>query len=136
MGDFLFLLCDLHNYMGDAMNETFMLYVFTRLDSFNLVLVIGAVMLLIGTVITVVVAIGLKTDGDEYPKIFHKLWAAFALIVLFNIVVPTQKDVALILAGSTIMSIAKTDEAKRITGKSVRVVEQYLDALLKDKEKK
>jgi hypothetical protein len=34
------------------------------------------------------------------------------------------------------MSIAKTDEAKRITGKSVRVVEQYLDALLKDKEKK
>jgi chromate transport protein ChrA len=117
------------------MNETFMLYLFTRLDSFNRVLVVGGVFLLIGTVITVIVAIGLKTDGDEYPKIFHRIWAAFALIVLFNIVVPTQKDVALILAGSTIMSIARTDEAQRITSKSVRVVEQYLDALL-IKEKK
>ena len=122
--------------MGDVMNETFLLYLFTRLDSFNWVLIVGGVLLLIGTVITVIVAIGLKTDGDEYPKIFHKLWAAFALVVLFNIVVPTQKDVALILAGSTIMSIAKTDEAQRITSKSVRVVEQYLDALLKNKEKK
>jgi hypothetical protein len=121
--------------MGDFMNETFMLYLFTRLDSFNLVLVIGGVLLLIGTVITVIVAIGLKTDGDEYPKIFHRIWAAFVVAVLFNIVVPTQKDVALILASSTIMSIARTDEAQRITSKSVRVVEQYLDALL-TKEKK
>lgn len=33
------------------------------------------------------------------------------------------------------MSLAKTDDAKRITSKSVQVVEQYLDAFLK-KEKK
>jgi hypothetical protein len=118
------------------MNETFMLYLFTRLDSFNWVLVVGGVFLLIATVITTGLAIGLKSDNFEYPKVFHRVWFVFAAVVLLNIIVPTQKDVALILAGSTIMSIARTDEAQRITSKSVRVVEQYLDALLKDKEKK
>lgn len=117
------------------MNETFMLYLFTRLDNLNGVLWIGGVLLLAATVMTVIASCIMHSDGDEYPKIFHKLWAVFAVVVLLNIVVPTQKDVALILAGSTIMSIARTDEAQRITSKSVRVVEQYLDALL-TKEKK
>ena len=122
--------------MGDEMNETFMLYLFTRLDNLNGVLVVGGVLLLIGTLVSIICAITLMLDDLEYPKIFHKLWAVFAAVVFLNIITPTQKDVALILAGSTIMSIAKTDEAQRITSKSVRVVEQYLDALLKDKEKK
>lgn len=118
------------------MNETFMLYLFTRLDTLNAMITAISVLLLIATLISVVGACCMHSDGEEYPKIFHKIWIALAVTAILNIITPTQKDVAMILAGSTIMSIARTDEAQRITSKSVRVVEQYLDALLKDKEKK
>jgi len=118
------------------MNETFMLYLFTRLDSLNGILAFLGVCITLATAASLAVACFLLAHDEEYPKFFHKLWLACSAVLLLNIVVPTQKDVALILAGSTIMSIAKTDEAQRITSKSVRVVEQYLDALLKDKEKK
>jgi high-affinity Fe2+/Pb2+ permease len=131
VGGFLFLPCDLPNYMGAAMNETFMLYLFTRLDSFNGVLGFAAVVLFIASLI----ALWITLFETKLP-FFNKIWWSFAVLMVLNIIVPTQKNVALILAGSTIMSIAKTDEAQRITSKSVRVVEQYLDALLKDKEKK
>ena len=122
--------------MGDAMNETFMLYLFTRLDTLNGVLVAIGSLTVFATIASVVIACIMHSEDEEYPRFFHKLWFACSVVLLLNIAVPTQKDVALILAGSTIMSIAKTDEAQRITSKSVRVVEQYLDALLKDKEKK
>jgi NADH:ubiquinone oxidoreductase subunit 5 (subunit L)/multisubunit Na+/H+ antiporter MnhA subunit len=117
------------------MNETFMLYLFTRLDTLNGVLAFFGVVTMVATIISVICACIMHSDDEEYPRFFHKLWFGCAVALLFNIAVPTQKDVALILAGSTIMSIARTDEAQRITSKSVRVVEQYLDALL-TKEKK
>ena len=127
--------------MGAAMNETFMLYLFTRLDSLNGVLAAVTALTVVATVITIVIACIMHTHDEAYPskdhpKFFNKIWLACSVLMLINIIVPTQKDVAIILAGSTIMQIAKTDEAQRITSKSVRVVEQYLDALLKDKEKK
>lgn len=117
------------------MNETFMLYLFTRLDTLNGVITAAALLLLAATIFSIFAACMMYSENMKYPKVFHKLWAAFVVFTLLNIIVPTQKDVALILAGSTIMSIARTDEAQRITSKSVRVVEQYLDALL-IKEKK
>jgi hypothetical protein len=119
------------------MNETFMLYLFTRLGTLNGVITAGALLLLTATIISIFVICMMCAEdiGGQYPKAFHKVWAAFAVFTLLNIITPTQKDVALILAGSAIMSIARTDEAQRITSKSVRVVEQYLDALL-TKEKK
>lgn len=117
------------------MNETFLLYLFTRLDTLNGVLVAIGSLTVFATIASVVIACIMHSDDEEYPRFFHKLWLACSAVVLVNIIVPTQKDVALILAGSTIMSIARTDEAQRITSKSVRVVEQYLDALL-TKEKK
>ena len=112
------------------MNETFMLYLFTRLDSFNGVLGFAALCLFIASLIALWV-----TLFETKRSFFNKIWWSFAVLMVFNIIVPTQKDVAIILAGSTIMSLAKTDDAKRITNKSVQVVEQYLDAFLK-KEKK
>ena len=117
------------------MNETFMLYLFTRLDSLNGVLAFLGLCIVLATAASLVVAFFLLSNDEKYPTFFHKLWIACSAVLLLNIITPTQKDVALILAGSTIMSIAKTDEAQRITSKSVRVVEQYLDALL-TKEKK
>jgi hypothetical protein len=112
------------------MNETFMLYLFTRLDSFNGALGFAALFLFIASLIALWV-----TLFETKRPFFNKIWWLFAVLMVLNIITPTQKDVALILAGSTIMSIARTDEAQRITSKSVRVIEQYLDALL-TKEKK
>ena len=117
------------------MNETFMLYLFTRLDSLNGILAFLGVCITLATAASLAVACFLLANDENYPRFFHKLWIACSAVLLLNIIVPTQKDVALILAGSTIMSLAKTEDAKRITSKSVQVVEQYLDAFLK-KEKK
>lgn len=116
------------------MNEIFMLYLFTRLDALSVVLGLLCIALGITTVITMIMAAIMTSDGDEFPKMFIKIWYVFGFIVFLNIVVPTKQDVAVILAGSTLMSIARTEEAQRITGKSVQVVEQYLDALLEKKK--
>jgi len=116
------------------MNETFMLYLFTRLNSLSNLLDMLCFITGISSIVVVVAALIYASDGDTYPTAFHKLWWACAVITILNIITPTQKDVALILAGSTIVSIAKTDDAKRITSKSVQVVEQYLDVLLKEKK--
>lgn len=116
--------------MGDAMNETFMLYLFTRLDGLNGAIGFASIVLFIASL----VALWVTLFETKLP-FFNKIWWSFAVLMALNIIVPTQKDVAIILAGSTIMSLAKTDDAKRITSKSVQVVEQYLDAFLK-KEKK
>lgn len=113
------------------MNETFMLYLFTRLDSIGILLGLACFILFFASAI----AIWFSMENCGSLPVCRKIWWLFAVVLALNIITPTQKDVAIILAGSTIMSIAKTDEAQRITSKSVRVVEQYLDALL-IKEKK
>ena len=113
------------------MNETFMLYLFTRLDSIAVVLGLASFLLFFVSGI----AIWFSMENRGSLPVCRKIWWSFAVVLALNIITPTQKDVAIILAGSTIMSLAKTDDAKRITSKSVQVVEQYLDAFLK-KEKK
>ena len=116
------------------MNETFMLYLFTRLSSIEAGLTILFVILLIASIVLSVPYSILTFEGEKPPKAIHKIWIATGVVMFLGVVIPSQKDAAIMLAGSTIMQLSKTDEAQRLAGKSVQVIEMYLDEMLKSKE--
>jgi hypothetical protein len=63
------------------------------------------------------------------------LWKPLAIAAVLMTLMPSQKDAMFILAGTGVIEAAKTDTAQRIAGKSVDVVEKYLDELLKESKK-
>jgi len=117
------------------MKEALMLYLFTRLDVVGFVVSVVWFLMLIGTVISLCMTASLKMEDIDPPPFFKKLWIWFAIVSFIGILIPSQKSVAIILAGSSIMQVAKTEDAQRLTGKSVQVLEKYLDVLLKDEKK-
>lgn len=117
------------------MKEALILYLFTRLDVIGFVVSVVWFLMLIGTVISLCAAASLKMEDIDPPPFFKKLWIWFAVVSFIGILIPSQKSVAIILAGSSIMQVAKTEDAQRIAGKSVRLIEQYLDSMQKEGKK-
>lgn len=111
------------------MNETFLLYALTRLNGIGFVLtffsLIGVGVLLTHIICTCIVKeeLSLKVAGPY--------WKPLALCVVMALLVPSKDDAIFIIAGTGVIEAAKTDSAKRIAGKSVAVIEKYLDSALK-----
>jgi hypothetical protein len=53
-----------------------------------------------------------------------------------SIMIPSTKNAMLILGGAALLDVARTDDAKRLAGKSVQVIEKFLDGQLQQSEKK
>lgn len=121
--------------------DIFLLYLFTRLDAFIFLLLFGAGM---GGVVVLACAIGLDDTWDHLKperKTALRAWRTRGIVIasvflLFAALVPTQKDAALILAGSAVIDVAKSETAGRLASKSVQLIEQTLDGYLKPKEAK
>lgn len=123
--------------------ELFGLYLFTRLDNIKEFSVAGTV--ITAAIFAVAFAGTLFNDPErEYEKADHdkckriadkvKWWLMTFVMVL--ILVPSQKAAMFIVAGTGVVEAAKTDTAQRIAGKSVSVVEKYLDDMLAEQTKK
>jgi hypothetical protein len=114
-------------------SEIFWLYLLTRLDGISCLLGITLVLGLCayGAFILVWTCEGTPA---KYKGIVP-LWKVLAIVAVLGVLVPTKKDVAFILAGTGVLEAAKTYTAQRIAGKSVTVVEKYLDELLKEEKK-
>jgi hypothetical protein len=118
------------------MDDTLWLYTITRLDdlrsSAQLLAFISA---LCGGLSGV--AWGLMRSAPEEEdftyarpisgRVFKSAMGIFIVAGLVNIVTPSQRDALFIIGGSTLLEIAKTDDAKRIASKSVQAVEQWID---------
>ena len=123
--------------------ELFGLYLFTRLDNIKEFSVFG--MIVTGLALLVAIIGMMMNDPEEgYEKRYYikcktvadkvKWWfVAFVMVLIF---VPGQKAAIFIVAGTGVVEAAKTDTAQRIAGKSVSVVEKYLDEMLAEQTKK
>ena len=115
------------------MNETFALYLLTRLDA------------LVGISVSMAIISGFAhvmlflTDSEFVDKAFTKQRRLLMWMTILGVAgimfIPSQKEAMFIVAGTGVLEAAKSDTAQRIAGKSVAVVEKYLDEALKDKPK-
>lgn len=121
--------------------DIFLLYLFTRLNPLHAALFIVAFLTGIGALVAVIGCV--VTTFDESFEDHRKPWRALAKVIVpvflvvgaVKVLLPTQKDAALILAGYGVIEVAKSDTAGRLASKSVQLIEQTLDGYLK-KEKK
>lgn len=115
------------------MNDMFLLYLLTRLDSINFVCAIVVIIfLLVGVTLTITAPWG--QEGTVVRQYIVKYLYIPIIATLVLVFVPTKQDAIFILAGSNIMEVAKSDDTKRIAGKSVQIFEKYLDELMKEKD--
>ena len=72
----------------------------------------------------------------EYILTFIKKFAWIPIMgILIGITIPSKEDMKFIIAGTGLIEVSKTDTAQRMASKSVQVVEQYIDFILKDEQK-
>lgn len=121
------------------MNEMIWLYLLTRLDGIIclawMTLVIGGTCWGMYLMATYDQFLFMDEDREEKRARVWPLWKLFAGCVVILVLVPDQKQATFILAGTGVIEAAKSDTAKRIAGKSVDVVEKYLDEMLKEEKK-
>ena len=121
------------------MHEMIWLYLLTSLDGIIclawMTLVIGGVCWVFYLMATHDSFLFAKGEGEEKRARVWPYWKLFATCVVILVLVPDQKQATFILAGTGVIEAAKSDTAKRIAGKSVDVVEKYLDEMLKEEKK-
>ena len=117
--------------------DIFLLYLWTRLDQISFTL--GTLFLLCCGVLAASVLSRMfcfdqheREESWEFwgPWVKKAIWVG-GVILAINIIIPTQKQAAIILAGSAILDVAKSEAAGRIASKSVQLIEQTLDGYLK-----
>ena len=113
------------------MSDTFLLYLLTRLDSIN---VVCGVTIFVFLMISVIMLIEAPKENDVVKNVIIPYLYIPITAVVFLVLVPTKQDALFIIAGSNIMEIAKSDDTKRIAGKSVQLFESYLNELMKEKD--
>ena len=120
------------------MMEIFLLYLFTRIPAIQVLLFsITALAFMIGVVKA------LSADGDYHlndaqrAPLFKdaRRWMMWAILpgILWGLI-PSKSDVGIILAGTAVIEAAKSETAGRLASKSVQLIEQTLDGLIKQKE--
>ena len=95
------------------MNETFLLYLFTRLDALNTVLFVFVFCLAFAAGMAV---LAVFIEGAQFKPLAITTTAALLFFTLLAVAVPTQKDVAIIVGGSMAISAAKSPQAQEIGG--------------------
>lgn len=108
------------------MNETFILYLFTRLNALSAFFTFAT---FIGVLTVTIMSAVIVLEKIKLP-----LKTAIAILIfciIGVIITPTQKDAIFIIAGTSIIEATKNDSVKRIASKSLDAVEQILDKYLK-----
>ena len=114
------------------MNETFLLYVLTRLDGIQYFL---SLLSWVGCcALFIYILIETTEEGKSVSEAAGPYWIPLALCIILTLLVPSKDDAIFILAVTGVIEAAKTDSAKRIASKSVEVIEKYLDSILKEEK--
>ena len=120
------------SYKGNAMNETFLLYVLTRLNKIVITsTIIGLMTLFVMLIMTA--HWWSELENEKIPSL-KKFWAIPIASLLISVFVPTQKDALFIIAGTKVIELAKDPDIKRVAGKSAQLIEKYIDNLLEEKK--
>lgn len=115
------------------MGDMFLLYLLTRLDGIHFVCGVTIFVFLMVSVFMLVAAPWGEENDVVKTFVIPYLYIPITAVV-FLVLVPSKEDAIFILAGSNIMEIAKSDDTKRIAGKSVEIFEKYLNEMLKEEK--
>lgn len=122
------------------MNDVWLLYLITRIDSLKTILGFGIV-IWFGFLVAIGIGFSSTYSREEEERLggwIKKVFSYWKFPVLFAVLlalIPSKNDIIFIYAGTNILDVAKSDETKRVAGKSVAVFEKYLDEFLKEEKK-
>lgn len=120
------------------MNNYFLIYLLTRLDSLQDAAV-AAIFFSIFIVVAHVIAYALTLDELDKPYVLIKGWrkwlltVLFAVSVLIKIAAPTRNEAIIILAGGKTLDYVQSDTSlQKIPYQTTKIVSDYLDKTLKE----
>lgn len=115
--------------------DIFLLYLWTRLEPISFAY---SFFFWMATIIALGVLVCMACEGSAEvgQRLMRGCLWCIGVTLAISIVMPTQKQAAIILAGSAILDVAKTETANRLASKSVQLIEQTLDGYLKPKDAK
>ena len=105
------------------MNEALLLYLFTRVDVIHGVAVILLIISSAGLLLWQMVE---HADTGKFPKIQRWKWMVLAVLFAITLLVPRQKDLAIIIGGTYALEAARSPEAKELGGMVLDVVRAQL----------
>lgn len=111
------------------MSEVLLLYLFTRLDSANDALAVGALASLLGCAL-----LGFYIAAETLPKEklekalvwLNRMAAILVTLVCLLVLLPNQKEAAIIIGGKVALDAIRTPEAKEIGQDVLNVVRKTL----------
>jgi hypothetical protein len=113
--------------------DIFLLYLLTRLDAIQGLFFAATTALWIGGF-----ASGLwhfiENEGDAAWRAIRRFMPYAIGCAVITALIPTKGDAMFIAAGAGVIEAAKSDTAKRLAGKSVQVIEDFLDKQLTKKD--
>lgn len=134
--------------------EFLILYFFVMVEKFGALLMLGWAAFWGGLVVTAFVAFGcaINTESARYDgtpavtfsdnfenknvKVFRKIAKWFAIVGLIlgclSYLIPSQKDLAIIVGGGLTYQAVTSETGKRIGGKAIGLLEQKIDSVLAD----
>lgn len=122
------------------MNEIFLLYIWTRLGSVNgmlwVVFIATIIVALSGLVVWWFNAGIYDETGEKGKEVAKRATPYLALIAALVVVIPTQKDVAIIAGGWLVKQAASSEFAQEIGAKTYSVIMGKLDAELESMKPK
>lgn len=111
------------------MDNVWILYWITRLDSLNTLLVLTTVFSLLTAVFFIIVE-----ESIEKGAINSFIVGIVSAVLL--VFIPTKQDAMLIAAGVAVTEVVKSEAAGRIASKSVGVIEAWIDKQVEAKKEK
>lgn len=112
------------------MNETLLLYAFTRLDMF---ITVSFIITILSACLILIISVILAVDQNRPERTKKYLWVPIVFLILF-VTIPSKKDAMFIVAGTKVIEIARDPDVQRVAGKSAKLIEQYIDNMLEDKK--
>lgn len=71
-------------------------------------------------------------DGDKSWKALKKVFVFGVICLALSAVIPSKKDIALIVAGGVSYNVITSDAAKEIGGKTLKILNENIDSYMKD----
>jgi hypothetical protein len=116
--------------------ELFLLYLWMKLDLLQMLFAVPLVSGCVGLVVMGITTLAADMDTDDFKKWLKPLLKVMLPLLFLLIVVPTQKQTAVLVAGHYALKAIETPEAAKIMGVLRKKANEYLDAELAESVKK